>query len=319
MPPLVAAPPRRASAPPPAVGGRGSRRHGSMAGRPLLWLLPSLILIAVVFVYPITQIIRLSFTDAGLVGGVSRYTIDSYRSLARGDLGQILWVTFVFVALSIVFQMLLGFLIALLIDESGRRGLIGVGVTRTLVMTAWAIPGVVIGIIWKLMYQESDSGILNYLFSLVGFSGNTPFLSNPHIALLSVTFANVWRGTALSMILCFAGLKTIPRDALEAAHIDGASAFSTLWRIILPLMRPVLIVNLTIVTIQTLNTFDMMQALTGGGPGRSTEVLALGVYNEIFGQQALGRGAAIGVALMVINMVVVFAYLRFLQRGEERA
>ena len=128
--------------------------------------------------------------DAGLVGGVSRYTIDSYRSLARGDLGQILWVTFVFVALSIVFQMLLGFLIALLIDESGRRGLIGVGVTRTLVMTAWAIPGVVIGIIWKLMYQESDSGILNYLFSLVGFSGNTPFLSNPHIALLSVTFAN---------------------------------------------------------------------------------------------------------------------------------
>ena len=104
-----------------------------------------------------------------------------------------------------------------------------------------------------------------------------------------------------------------------AAHIDGASAFSTLWRIILPLMRPVLIVNLTIVTIQTLNTFDMMQALTGGGPGRSTEVLALGVYNEIFGQQALGRGAAIGVALMVINMVVVFAYLRFLQRGEERA
>lgn len=281
------------------------------------WLLPTLVLLALVFGYPIVQVVRLSFTDASLVAGSGSYTLSSYRSLLV-DLGQVLTVTAVFVIGSVVFQMLLGFLVALLIDESGRRGLRGVVLTRTVVMTAWAIPGVVIGIIWKLMYQESSSGILNYLLSLVGADGNISFLSSPHVALASVTVANIWRGTALSMILCYAGLKTIPRDTVEAAHLDGAGAFNTLRYVILPQMRPVLIVNLIIVTVETLNTFDMVQALTAGGPGDSTQVLALGIYNQVFGNQALGDGAALSVLLMVVNMVIVFGYLRYLDRRTER-
>jgi len=249
------------------------------------------------------------------VSGVSSYTLSAYRAVLVG-LSQVLGVTAFFVVLSVLFQMLLGFAIALLIDEAGRRGLRGVVVTRTAVMTAWAIPGVVIGIMWKLMYEESGSGILNYLLTFVGSDGNVPFLSSPHVALASVTVANIWRGTALSMILCFAGLKTIPRDTIEAAHLDGASALGTLRHVILPQMRPVLTVNLIIVTVETLNTFDMVQALTAGGPGQSTQVLALGIYNQVFGEQALGNGAALSVVLMVLNMVVVFGYLKYLDRRE---
>lgn len=299
---------------------RGTRRGGrsGLAGRPVWWLLPTIVVLALVFVYPIAQVVRLSFTDANLVGAEGGYTLTSYRHVLS-DLGQVLGVTAVFVLGSVVFQMLLGFFIALLIDEAGKRRLHGVVLTRTAVMTAWAIPGVVIGIIWKLMYQESDSGILNYLFAQVGLDGNVPFLSSPHAALVSVTVANIWRGTALSMILCYAGLKTIPQDTLEAAHLDGAGPLATLRSIILPQMRPVLTVNLIIVTVETLNTFDMVQALTAGGPGTSTQVLALGIYSQVFGDQALGRGAALSVALLVINMVIVFGYLRFLDRQRKGA
>jgi multiple sugar transport system permease protein len=286
--------------------------------RPLLWLAPSALLLTAVFAYPIVEIVRLSFTNASLVSGGERYTLHSYTALGAQGIAHVLLITAVFVGFSIVFQMLLGFFIALMLTEAELRGLKGAVVTRTAVMTAWAIPGVIIGIIWRLLYQESPSGVLNYLSTLAGLSGNTAFLSDPNIALVSVTVANIWRGTALTMILCYAGLKTVPRELTEAAHIDGASPFGVLRNIILPTVRPVLVINLILVTVETLNTFDMIQALTAGGPGKSTQVLALSVYSQVFGQQRLGQGAAFGVVLMAVNIVVVIGYLYLIQRREKK-
>ena len=285
------------------------------------WLLPLGLLLALVLVYPVVEIVRLSFTDASLVSGEPyRFTLDTYRSLLRGtDFQQTLGITFVFVLFSTVFQILLGFAAALLIHGAERRGLRGTVLTRTVVMTAWAIPGVIIGVIWGLLFQESESGILNYGLSLLGFSGQTPFLSDPDVALTSVTVANVWRGTALSMILCYAGLKTIPDEVYEAARIDGARGHQILGRITVPLMLPILTTTLVLVVVETFNTFDMVLALTGGGPGTATEVLALGVYDELFGQLNLGRGAAMAVVLMVINVVMIALYLRLVERQERRS
>jgi multiple sugar transport system permease protein len=285
------------------------------------WLLPLGLLLALVLVYPVVEIVRLSFTDASLVSGEPyRFTFDTYRSLVRGtDFQQTLGITFVFVLFSTVFQILIGFAAALLVHGAERRGLRGTVLTRTVVMTAWAIPGVIIGVIWGLLYQETESGILNYGLSLIGFSGQTPFLSEPDVALISVIVANVWRGTALSMILCYAGLKTIPDDVYEAARIDGASGPQILGRITVPLMLPILTTTLVLVVVETFNTFDMVLALTGGGPGTATEVLALGVYDELFGKLNLGRGAAMAVVLMVINVAMITLYLRLVERQERRA
>jgi len=295
---------------------RSARRIGR--DRPYLWLAPSIILFVAVFLYPIIEVIRLSFTRADLVGSHGGFTWSSWLALGPQGIWQILGITVFFVGFSIVFQMLLGFFIALMLVEVEKRGMVGSVVTRTAVMTAWAIPGVVIGIIWRLLFQESSSGILNYLSTLFGGSGNIAFLSDPHVALVSVTVANIWRGTALTMILCYAGLKTVPNDIVEAAHMDGARPFAVLRNIILPSVRPVLVVNLIIVTVDTLNTFDMIEALTAGGPGRSTQVLALSVYNLVFGQQKLGVGAAFGVVLLVVNVIVVIVYLAIINRGARR-
>ncbi|HLU60200.1 MAG TPA: sugar ABC transporter permease [Pseudonocardia sp.] len=305
-------PPTRQDRPP----GRDRFAHPGRAAWP--WLLPLGLLLALVLVYPVVEIVRLSFTDASLVSGEPyRFTLDTYRSLARGtDFQQTLGITFVFVLFSTVFQLLIGFAAALLVHGAERRGLRGTVVTRAVVMAAWAIPGVVIGVIWGLLYQETGSGILNHGLSLLGFSGQAPFLSDPDLALTSVIVANVWRGTAFSMILCYAGLKTIPDDVYEAARIDGARAHQILGRITVPLMLPILTTTLVLVVVETFNTFDMVLALTGGGPGTATQVLALGVYDELFNQLNLGRGAAMAVVLMALNVVMIALYLRLVERQE---
>ncbi|MQA07066.1 MAG: ABC transporter permease subunit [Pseudonocardiaceae bacterium] len=288
--------------------------------RPWLWMLPLGAVLLVVFGYPLVEIVRLSFTDATLVADEPySYTAQTYRSIAAGqDFVSTLHVTFVFVIFSVIFQLLLGFAIALLVDTAKRRGLRGALVTRTVVLAAWAIPGVVIGVIWSLLYQESASGILNHLGGLLGLGSDHAFLSDPNTALISVIVANVWRGTALSMILMYAGLQTVPRDLLEAARIDGAGAFQSFRTVVLPVLLPMITINLVTITVETFNTFDMVMALTGGGPGTSTQVLALGIYDQMFVQLGLGRGAAMSVVLLLINLVMIGIYFRHTSRREAR-
>lgn len=304
----------------PAAGGAPARR-GDRPPRAWPWLLPMALLLGAVLIYPIIEVIRLSFTDASLVSGEPyTYTLDSYRALVLGeDFRGTLRVTFLFVLFSTVFQLGLGLAAALLVNGAERRGVRGTVLTRTVVLTAWAVPGVIIGIIWRLLYEESQSGILNYGLSLVGFSGGIPFLSDPDVALVSIIVANVWRGTALSMILCYAGLKTIPADVYDAAKVDGATAVQTLRRVTIPMMMPILTTTLVLVVVETFNTFDMVLSLTGGGPGKATEVLALGVYDQIFRQLDVGQGAANAVVLMLINLVMILLYLRLVERAERTA
>jgi multiple sugar transport system permease protein len=288
----------------------------SIRDSPALWLLPLAVVLGVTFLFPIFEIARLSFTDASLLDDDYSYTLESYLDLFRSPyFANMLWVTAIFVFASVFLQMLLGFLIALLVDQGAKRGMRISIVTRTAVLSAWAIPGVIIGIIWSILYEQSAAGILNYLLSFVGF-GEVPFLSNPQVALASVTLANVWRGTAFSMILLYAGLQTLPDDVMEAARVDGANAWQRLTRVMLPLLAPMLFINLVIVSIETFNTFDMVLALTGGGPGRSTEIAALSVYNQIFEQFNLGQGATTAVLLVAVNLIMTFVYVRFLERDE---
>jgi len=283
---------------------------------PSPWLFPLGIILGATFLYPIFEIARLSFTNAGLIGGGYSYTFESYLSLLQSpNFANMLKVTAMFVSFSVVFQMLFGFLIALLVDQGAKRGLRVSMVTRTAVLSAWAIPGVIIGIIWSILYEQSAAGILNYVLSSPGQT--IPFLSDPQLALASVTVANIWRGTAFSMILIYAGLQTLPSDVMEAAKVDGANAWQRLFRVMLPLLAPILFIDLVVVSIETFNTFDMVLALTGGGPGRSTEVVALSIYNQIFRQFNLGQGAATAVLLLTINIVVTFVYIRFLEGNQE--
>ena len=285
--------------------------------RPFVWLAPLLLLLAVLYLYPLIDVMRLSLTDATDAATPARYTFASYRSLLGSfEFLAMMRVTGIFVAASISGQLLFGLLIAALVCAGERRRLPGAALVRAIVLVGWVLPGVVIGIVWKLLLDESGAGIMAYAASLLG-ARNPTFLSAPVPALFWVTVANIWRGTAFSMIMQYAGMKTVPPELYEAATVDGARALQKFRYVTLPSLRGILLINLVLITIATLNTFDMVLPLTGGGPGRATEVVALYIYHLVFSDFQFGRGAAVAVVLMAVGLALSACYARMLQK--ERA
>lgn len=284
---------------------------------PFLWIAPLVLVLLITFVYPAFEVIRYSFTDASLTGKEYSYTFSSYMDIFRDkQVYQTLWTTFVFVFFSVVGQTVLGLAIALAIVKGEELKLRGTVFVRVVTLLAWAIPGVIIGVIWKIFLNESESGILTSMLHSVGIE-NVTFLTAASSALVCTIIANIWRGTAQSMILSYSGLKTISKDILEAADIDGASSWQRLIHVTIPSIMSVISINVILNIIMTFNTFDMVMSLTSGGPGNSTEVLALTAYNQIFVHMNLGSGSAYATILLLINGLMAAFYFWFLRRGGE--
>ncbi len=244
----------------------------------------------------------------------SGFMVGSYGMVTRNpDLPEILSATFIFVVTSVIFQLALGLAVAMSLHRGVRRGLWGVSFLRIVILASWIVPGVASGIIWQLMFNEASYGFLNGILRAIGVSP-VPWLSDPDIAIWSVVLANVWRGTAFSMILLYAGLLVIPRSLYEAAEVDGANALRQFRYITLPQLRPILLVNTILISIFTLNTFDLILPLTGGGPGRATEVLALYAYNTVFRNFDLSNGAVLAVIMLLISIVFTAFYIRLLPK-----
>jgi multiple sugar transport system permease protein len=286
--------------------------------RPLPWLLPMILMLALFYLYPLADVIRMSFTDISILKTEFSYTLLSYiRVLEDKDFHYSFWITLIFVFFNVTFQIVLGLLIAVLLNTAIKRRIRGTILTRTVVLSAWMIPGVLVGIVWRMILSSSSFGILNYLFELAGL-GRVLFLVEPRIAFTCVIGANIWRGTAFSMILQYAGLQRIPEQLYEVAEVDGASAVQRFFHITIPQLRPIIFVNLVLITIYTFNTFDMVMALTGGGPSRTTEVMTLSAYKQVFKFFNMGRGSAIAVLLLFINLFMAIMYYKFILAGEER-
>lgn len=282
-----------------------------------LWFLPLIVLLTVFLLYPTLDVIRLSFAEADLAATDVDYSLDNYRVLFGGSaFYQVLGITVVFVVVSVAFQLFLGFSVARMIKAGEDREMRGTLIVRTAVLVGWVIPGIIVGVVWNLLLTESRMGILNYWADAVGI-GHIPFLSDPGWALFSVIAANIWRGTAASMIMQYAGLKILPRELHEAAIVDGAGFFRETFYVTIPAMRNIIFTNLVLISISTVNTFDSIIALTGGGPGRSTEVLALSVYRRVFQGFDLGMGAATAVTLLVVNLIMTYIYSRIIRTSNE--
>lgn len=277
-----------------------------------------LIMLLVLYVYPLYDVIRLSFTNSSILRADFQYGLDSYvRVFTDTTFQQTLIVTFVFVFSNVILQVGLGLLVALLLNTSGKRGLPGTVMTRTVVLAAWMIPGVLVGIVWRMILSSANFGILNYMMQSAGFA-RIPFLVHPTFALVSIIVANVWRGTAFTMILQYAGLQRIPLELYEVAEVDGASVIQKFFYITLPQLRPIMFVNLVLITIYTFNTFDMIMSLTGGGPAGTTRVLTLEAYRQVFRFFDMGRGAAVAVILLLINLCMAFVYYNLVIAGHDR-
>ena len=289
-----------------------ARRGGT---RIAAWLLPAMALVAVILIYPMLDLLRLSLTDATVAGTRYAYTSSSYRALvADPAFYGMIGVTVVFVAASVILQLTIGFAVAWLIDAARRRLARGTLAARVAVVSAWVMPGVLAGVLWKILLIENRSGIVNYYLSLVGL-GPVPLISSPVLALASVVVANVWRGCAFSMILIYAGMQRVPRELHEAADLEGASAWQRLRWLLVPQLAPVIGLNLVLITIASFNTFDLIIPLTGGGPARRTEVISLFMYRLGFFELEAGRAAAVAVVMLIVNLVLAAVAGRLIGRA----
>lgn len=300
---------------PMAAGLARSSRHDAPRVAP--WVLPLILVLGLFYLYPVFDVMRLAFMRATLLANDGTYTLSTLiDTLSRPELAQILWVTFVFTASSVVAQQVLGLVIALVVVRGEGRGLFGTTIVRTTALVAWVVPGIAGGIIWKMLFNEAPFGGLNSILRLLG-AAPVQWLSDPDLVMWSVVLSNVWRGTAFSMVVMYAALKAIDPVLYEAASVDGANARQRLLHVTLPQLRAAILVNMILITIQTLNTFDAIISLTGGGPGRATEVLSLYTFNIVFRNYDLSVGAVLSILMLAISLGLALVYAVFLPKGDE--
>jgi multiple sugar transport system permease protein len=277
------------------------------------WLAPLIAIATLFFLWPVLNVIRLAFTDTTLLRDGYSYTLQTFsQTLSDPALPNVLGVTAIFVGASVAGQLLLGLAIALILQRAVTRNLRGAVLVRSVVLSAWVMPGILIGVIWQIVLNEGPFGLVNSALASVGLA-SVAWLSDTKLAVVSVVTANIWRGTAFTMLLLYAALQTVNRELIEAARVDGAGRVKTLWHITLPQIRPVLLVNAVLITIATLNTFDMILSLTGGGPAQATEVLALRTYNSVFVNFNLASGCVFAIFLLVASLILTVFYRRLLR------
>lgn len=313
---------------PPIEGGRPTRkdpnfragRQPPRAGRRslvrLLPVLPSVLLLALFMVGPVVWAVVISFTDTALTGRSAREPqwvgLDNYVALVTDrafPLSLLLTVVFV-LGSAVIGQNLVGLGLALLMSKANRavRGVVG-----TTVVAAWVLPEIVAA--FAAYAYFADDGTLNQLLGAIGVDGANWLYDFP---MLAVILANVWRGTAFSMLVYEAALNDVPPEITEAAIVDGAGGAKRLWWVTLPMIRPSIATNLMLITLQTLAVFTLIWVMTKGGPGMASSTLPVFAYQEAFKFQQIGYGSAIAVVMIVVGAVFSIAYIRML-RPERRS
>jgi multiple sugar transport system permease protein len=220
-------------------------------------------------------------------------------------------VTGKYALLSVLFQALIGFGLALLLHAKFK----GSGLLTTLILIPMMLSPVVVGLFWKLIFNPLY-GIWNYLTHFWNPNG-APIMLKDH-ALISVVIVDVWMWAPFVMLLCLSGLRAIPDYIYEAASVDRAGRWRTFFRITLPSVAPLLLLAVLFRTIEALKAFDLVMGLTGGGPGNATETVSVTLYRMVFlGQARTGMASALAYIMLVVIIGVSNVYIWYLNRMKE--
>lgn len=218
---------------------------------------------------------------------------------------QVMRNTTIFVIFNLIGQVGLGTIIAAFLSQPFS----GSNTIRGLLLITWILPGLVVGTIWKWMFATQFGVINHFLYSLGIISKNIPWLSDPLISMTALNIAHIWFGMPFSMILIAAALTNIPKELYEAASIDGAGPIRRFFYITLPSIRPALLAVCCLIVVSALRAFDVIVALTQGGPVNTTNVLPLLAYQTSFVEFNFGVGAAIGTFAFFIVFAVALVYV----------
>ncbi|WP_148630296.1 carbohydrate ABC transporter permease [Bacillus sp. E214] len=288
-----------------------SRRKPSLA-----WMyIPSLLVVSLFIIYPFLNGIRISFTDWNGFSqtfknvGFAQYS----RMLQDPDTWLIMKNTLLYGLGSTLFQNIIGLGYALLLNQSIRFRTI----TRTIIYLPVIISPLIMGYIWYFFFSF-QGGALNDLLLFIGMD-KTNILADPNINKWLIVFVNTYQYTGVAMIIYLAGLQSISKDYYEAANIDGASSLQKFRTITLPLLMPSITINMVINIIGGLKLFDVVLALTGGGPGNASQSMSTYMYDLYFDRQDAGYAATQGILMAFVILILSLAALLYFKRKEVEA
>jgi multiple sugar transport system permease protein len=304
---------RSARTPVASPGGRSRRRFALRRDRLAYWgfLAPALAYLAAFFAYPVVRNVLISlqgYSTSSLYTGKAPYVgLGNYRAIADSGLfGTIAANTALFTVGSMLGQFVIGLVMALFFN---RRFPLN-GPIRALLLLPWLLPMVASTTIWRWLLDQDGGAVNRVLHTLHLTSGTTPWLSSPHLALVSVILVNIWVGIPFNMVILYGGLQEIPRELYEAAALDGSSPISRFRHITWPLLRPVTGVVVILGFVYTVKVIDIILVLTGGGPAYGSQTLATESYQLSFKSFEFGQGAAMSNLLIAVSLIFAVAYLR---------
>lgn len=280
-----------------------------------IFVLPAMIVVSVLFVYPFLSSIFYSFTNKNLIMPNWKFVgFDNYIAVINDPsfwlafFNSILWTVF-----SLVGQVLVGFTLAMALHRIRHLQWL----YKILLIIPWAFPTIVIAFSWQWILN----GVYGYLPNMIvklGLMDIAPhFLSDSTWAFISLVFINVWFGAPLIMVNVLSALQTVPQEQYEAAKIDGANAWQVFRHITLPHIKVVIGLLVVLRTVWVFNNFDIIYLITGGGPANSTMTLPIFAYNMGWGTKMLGRSSAVTVLLFIFLLLICFIYFKVISRWEK--
>jgi raffinose/stachyose/melibiose transport system permease protein len=279
-------------------------------------LAPALIVYLLFAVYPMIDVIRMSFSSWNGLSPEAKFVgLANFRAILTQDpvFWGALWNTIWWTALAVVIPNLISFGLALALNQNlpGRSSL------RVVFYLPVIIASIAVATIWKWMY-DPFFGLFNGLLMSWGLDGLIlDWLGDRKVALWSVFVAHAWQTVGFSMVLFLAGLQSVSITLIEAARIDGAGRWGVFRYVTLPALGPTVTIVFVLSLINSLKAFDIVYGMTGGGPAQSTQMLAMWAYTQSMQLGVFGRGAAVSVVLLLITLVIVIPYMRWMFRREE--
>lgn len=275
----------------------------------IMLVLPTFLYLTCFQIYPLFESLRLSFTDTNLINKTSNFVgLKNYIYLFTED--QSFWLilinSFKWIFLSLLFQVVVAFIVALTLNSKFKLQ----ALCRGLSMVPWMMPVVIVGLMWRWMF-DYQNGIVNIYFKDLGIVDNSiNWFGDEKLVWVTLILSATWKGFGYLTIMLLAGLKGIPGEMYESAHIDGANSIKTFFYITVPFLMPVLFVALMIQIITSWTKFEMIWVLTGGGPGYATSILPTYVYTNTFDYFKMGMGSAVAVISTIIIVILLILYTR---------
>lgn len=277
---------------------------------PYLWIVPTLIILIFVGLFPLLYSLGYSFTNYNLATGKCDFIgVGNYVNiLSDSSFWSSLQITLILTVVSVSVTFLLGIGLALLLntEPKGRKFF------YPLLILPMTLTPVAVGLMWKFMYNY-DFGIFNYFTNVIGL-GRHAWVGSSSTALWSIVIADIWMWTSFVMIIVLAGLTALPKPVYESAKVDGASKWRTFKSVTLPLLTPVLLAVLLLRTIDSFKIFDLVYTLTAGGPATATEVVSLFTYREGFKFFHMGYAMALSWILLIITLIISLIYIKTISR-----